>query len=153
MRKHRRTTWMAISSALLAIAPKCPICFFAYFGIFGVATASASVYRVWLPPLTAIWLALTVGMLFFRRGGQRQYGPASLGIFAGLAVLVGRFIIDYQALVYAGILALVAAVVWRSWFRVSTSSEFCSQCDELPLLHDKERGVKRPTELPTFCGH
>jgi hypothetical protein len=153
MRKDRRTTLMAISSAVLAVAPKCPICFLAYFGIFGVATASASVYRVWLPPLTAIWLALTVGMIFFQRGGRRRYGPGLLGIFAGLAVFVGRFIFDYQALVYAGIAALVAAVVWRSWFRRPTSSESCPQCEQLPLLHDAERGVKRPTELPTYGSH
>src|SRR5712692_6539944 len=133
MWKQQRTTLMGISSALLAVAPKCPICFLAYFGIFGVATASASVYRVWLPPVTAIWLALTVAMLFFQRAGQRRYSPALLGIFAGLAVFVGRFIFDYQALVYAGITALVAAVVWRSWFRRSASTESCSQCDELPL--------------------
>ena len=126
MSKHRRTTLMAISSALLAVAPKCPICFLAYFGIFGVATASASVYRVWLPPLTAIWLALTVGMLFFQRGGRRRYGPALLGVVAGLAVFAGKFVIDYQALVYAGIAALVAAVVWRTWSRRPTSSGILS---------------------------
>src|SRR2546428_13780964 len=105
--KHRRTALLTISPALLAVAPKCPICFLAYFGIFGVATASASVYRVWLPPVTAIWLALTVGMLFFRLGDQRRYGPGLLGIFAAFAVLVGRFVADYPALVYAGIAALI----------------------------------------------
>lgn len=93
---------MVISSAVLAVAPKCPICFFAYFGIFGVATASASVYRVWLPPLTAIWLALTVGMLVFGRGGQRRYGPALLGVFAGLAVFAGKFVVNTISKGYGG---------------------------------------------------
>ena len=144
MWKQQRTTLMAISSALLAVAPKCPICFLAYFGIFGVATASASVYRVWLPPLTAIWLALTVGMLFLRLGDQRRYGPGLLGIFAAFAVLVGRFVADYPALVYAGIAALVIAVIWRTWTRSSASTESCAQCDELPLIHDHEPGVSGP---------
>jgi mercuric ion transport protein len=138
MRKDRRTTLMGISSVLLAVAPKCPICFLAYFGIFGVATASASVYRVWLPPLTAIWLALTVVMLFLRRGHRRRYGPGWLGISAGLGVFVGRFVVEYQALVYAGIAALVVAVIWRTWCRSSTAAESCAQCDELPLTHDNE---------------
>jgi hypothetical protein len=144
MSKHGRTRLMAVSSVVLAVAPKCPICFLAYFGIFGVATASASVYRVWLPPLTTIWLALTVGMLFFQRGGQRRYGPGLLGIFAGLAVFVGRFVFDYQALVYAGIAALVVAVAWRTWSRRSASTESCSQCDELPLIHKNEPGMSGP---------
>jgi hypothetical protein len=144
---------MAISSVVLAVAPKCPVCFFAYFGVFGVATASASVYRAWLPPITAIWLALTVGMLFFQRGGRQRYGPGLLGIFAGLAVFAGRFIVDYPALVYAGIAALVGAVVWRTWSRRSATAESCTQCDELPRTHDNEPEVKRPIELPSFGGH
>jgi hypothetical protein len=143
---------MAISSAVLAVAPKCPICFLAYFGVFGVATASASVYRAWLPPLTAIWLTLTVGMLFFRRGDQRRYGPGSLGVLAGLAVFVGRFIFDYPALVYSGIAALVAAVVWRSWLRGPVSSELCQQCEQLPFLPDNEAGAKRRLEVHTYGG-
>jgi hypothetical protein len=152
MWKHRRTTLMAISSAVLAVAPKCPVCFLAYFGIFGVATASASLYRVWLPPLAAIWLALTVTMLFIQSGRQSRYGPGLLGVLAGLAVLVGRFIFDYPALVYAGIAALVAAVVWRSWLRAPVSSELCQQCEQLPFLPDNEAGAKRPVEVHSYGG-
>jgi hypothetical protein len=130
---HRRTTLMGISSAFLAVAPKCPICFFAYFGIFGVATAPASVYRVWLPPLTAIWLTLTVGMICFQRGGKRRYGPVFLGLVAAFAVFAGRFIVDYQPLACLGIAALVIAVLWRTRSRESAAPESCQQCDEIPL--------------------
>ena len=144
---------MAISSALLAVAPKCPICFLAYFGVFGVATAAGPVYRLWLPPVTAIWLALTVGMLAFRRGGGHRYGPVLLGGVAGLAVFTGKFVVSDQATVYAGIAALVVAVVWRTCSRGPASRESCAQCEELPLMHDNEPGVKRPVELQTFGGH
>jgi FtsH-binding integral membrane protein len=144
---------MMISSAVLALAPKCPVCFLAYFGIFGVATASASVYRAWLAPFTAIWLALTVGMLALRRGGQRAFGPALLGLCAALAVFVGKFIVNDQIPVYAGIAALAAAVVWRSWFLKSRSSGSCSRCDQFPLRGDEEPALKRPIELPTLGGH
>ena len=136
MWKRRQTAVMTISSVLLAVAPKCPFCFLAYFGIFGVATTSMSVYRVWLPPLTGIWLALTVTMLFFQRGGQRRYGPVILGICAGFSVFAGKFLINNQTLVYAGIVSLVAAAVWRAWSRRSTPSEICSPC-EIRLVHDK----------------
>lgn len=150
MWKHRRTILMTISSALLAIAPKCPICFLAYFGTFGVATTSASAYRIWLPPLTVIWLTLTVVVLALQRGGQRRYGPALLGVVAGLAVFAGKFVINDQALFYGGIAALMGAVVWRSWFRRPKSSDFCRPCEELPLLHDKE---PKSTQSPTYGGH
>src|SRR5436853_7795686 len=87
--RDRRTAFLTISSALLAIAPKCPICFLAYFGIFGVATTSASVYRVWLPPVTAMWLAFTVGMLAFR-SGKRRYRLGLLGFFGPLGFCLGK---------------------------------------------------------------
>jgi hypothetical protein len=144
---------MMISSAVLALAPKCPVCFLAYFGIFGVATASASVYRAWLAPITAIWLALTVGMLALKRGGQRAFGPALLGLGAALAVFLGKFILNEQLPVYGGIAALAAAVVWRSWIRRPSSGESCSRCGELPRRGDEEPGLKRPIELPTLSGH
>ena len=140
--KHRRTMFLTISSALLAIAPKCPICFLAYFGIFGVATTSASVYRVWLPPVTGMWLAFTVAMLTFR-SGKRRYGLALLGFFGALGVFLGKFVVEDQGLVYAGIGALVVAVVWRSFGR-ATSSEFCPPC---PTLLHEDGCVKRPAEF------
>lgn len=146
MSNQRRTKLMVVSSALLAVAPKCPICFLAYFGIFGVATTSASVYRVWLAPLTAIWLALTVGVLAVQSSGRRRYGPAVLGLFAGVAVFSGKFILDEQVLVHLGIAVLIGAAAWRVWHRTSTSSELCQQCDNrFPL--DTELGKKKPTEV------
>src|SRR6266508_210258 len=48
MRQHHRRALLTVSSAHVAVAPKCPICFLAYFGIFGVASASATAYRTWL---------------------------------------------------------------------------------------------------------
>lgn len=133
MSNQGRTRLMIISSAVLAVAPKCPFCLAAFFGSFGLATVSASVYRVWLAPVIAAWLALTVVALAFQCRGQRRYGPAVLGLFAGLAVFTGKFILEDQAIVYAGIAALLGAAVWRAWVRKSTSSEVCAQCDSVPL--------------------
>ncbi len=130
MWKHQRTTVLTISSALLAVAPKCPVCFLAYFGIFGVATASVSAYRAWLLPITAIWLALTVATLAFQRRGQRRYGPALLGFVAAAVLLSGKFIFDNEALIGAGIVALLGAVIWRSWIQRPKPHDVCSQCEE-----------------------
>jgi len=138
MWKRPRTTLLTVSSALLAIAPKCPVCFLAYFGIFGVATASASVYRAWLPPVTAIWLALTVATLAFQRRGPHRYGPALLGFVAALVLFSGKFVLDNQTLIGAGIVALLGAVMWRSWFQQPGPDEICPQCEELPILRGQK---------------
>lgn len=130
-RGNRRTMLMTISSALFAIAPKCPICFLAYLGIFGVATSSASAYRAWLPLITALWLALTIAMLAFQRRGKRRYGPAVMGFFAALLLVIGKFVVDSQFMIFAGIIALLGAAVWRSRNQTPISAEGCSQCEEL----------------------
>ena len=129
--RNGRATFLTISAALFAVAPKCPICFLAYFGIFGVATASASVYRMWLPPITAFWLALTIAMLAFQRRGKRRYGPAALGFVAALLLMTGKFVADSQVMIFSGIGALLAAAVWRSRIQQPISTEGCSQCEEL----------------------
>jgi hypothetical protein len=151
MWKHRRATLLTISSALLAVAPKCPICFLAYFGIFGVATASVSAYRAWLPAVTGVWLALTVATLAFQRRGKRRYGPALLGSLAALAILAGRFTLNDQALVYGGIGTLVVAVGWRVWSQTSTANDSCAQCD-LQLLSDADRDVERTSGTANLGG-
>jgi len=136
-RRDRRTALLTISAALFAFAPKCPICFLAYFGIFGVATASTSAYRAWLPPVTGFWLALTIAMLAFQRRGKRRYGPAALGFMASLLLITGKFVVDSQLMIFAGIIVLLAAAVWRSRIQQPISTEVCLQCEELPLLNDK----------------
>lgn len=136
MREHRRTTLLAITSALLAVAPKCPICFLAYFGVFGVAGSSASAYRSWLPPFTGFWLALTIAMLAFQRHGKPRYGPAVLGSVAALLLMSGKFMFDSGLMTFAGVVTLFGAAVWRARMQQRISIQACAQCEELSLLDD-----------------
>lgn len=131
---------MAFSSALFAIAPKCPICFLAYFGIFGVAASSASAYRAWLPPITGFWLALTIAMLAFQRRGKFLFGPAALGSVAALLFMSGKFVIDSQLMTFAGVVTLFGSAIWRARTRIQKSPQLCSQCEELPLLINDNAG-------------
>jgi mercuric ion transport protein len=119
---------MIAISAVLAVAPKCPFCLAAWLGTFGLATVPDSVYSGWLAPVTAASLALTVALLAFRGGGPRRYGPALLGLLGGLAIIIGKFILDHQTLLYAGIAALLAAAVWRAGLSAPTPAELCGRC-------------------------
>lgn len=128
--KPKRVALMTASTALLALAPKCPICLFAYFGVFGVATSTAVAYRAWLPPLTALWLALTVGLMLVGRGGRRLWGGPLVGLAGSVAVWVGKFVLDQTALVYGGLAALAIAVVWHAWRIGRASGTECVECNE-----------------------
>jgi hypothetical protein len=121
---------MSIGVALFAFAPKCPICFLAYFGIFGVATSAASAYHTWLPPITGFWLALTIAMLAIQRRGKRRYGPALLGFAGAVLLMGGKFLVGGQVMIFAGVVALLAAAVWRSRIQQPVVTEECSQCED-----------------------
>ena len=127
MWKARPSTFMTVSSIVLAFAPKCPVCFLAYFGVFGVAASSASAYRVWLPPITALWLALTVALLAVGRGTQGRIGPVSLALVSGIAVFAGRFNLENRLVMFAGLIGLAGATLWRASSRGRSSS--CDQCE------------------------
>jgi hypothetical protein len=112
---------LVAGSLLLAVVPKCPLCVLAYFGILGVA-GSLSAWGAWLAPLTALSLALTIFALGWRSGGR--IGPALLGASAAVAILTGKFLFDRPLVLVAGLLALLAAAIWRAWPR-STPNPHC----------------------------
>lgn len=129
--KHQRTTLLTVASVLVALAPKCPVCFLAYFGIFGVTAASASAYRSWLPPLTAISLSVTVGTLALGASRKGRFGPIALGIIGATGVFAGRFIVDSRIMLFGSLLLLLAAVAWKTWRRQTAADELCMACDRL----------------------
>jgi hypothetical protein len=90
-----------------------------------------------LPPVTAIWLAITIAVLALRAGQQREYVSLALATAAGLSVFAGKFIIENQVMLYAGIAALMVATVWSSWSRTSAEPTSCSQCEQQPRLTEQ----------------
>jgi hypothetical protein len=129
--KHGSTAWLMIGSALLAIAPKCPICFLAYLGVFGVASTTASQYRAWIPPLTIFSLTLTVSALGFRAHGKHRFAPALMGLIAAVLILVGKFVVENQAVIILALAVLMTAAVWRVFNQRRAPSPSCSPCEGL----------------------
>ena len=80
----------------------------------------------WLLPLTAVFLLIAVAALGFRAGQRRGYGPLFAGLGASAIVLVGKFALESDAAMYAGLGLLVAASIWNTWPRRATSS--CPAC-------------------------
>lgn len=116
---------LTIGSLALAIAPKCPICLWAYFGAAGAAGAATSLWGAWIAPITAAWLAFTVGALAWK--AERRYGPAFLALVASIAILAAKFPFDHKPTVYAGVAMLFVAAIWRAYLRRRISS-----CADMP---------------------
>jgi hypothetical protein len=81
----------------------------------------------WLLPLTVVSLLLALGGLAFRARRRRGFRPFSLGVVASGGILLGKFVLQSDAIVYTGTALLLLASLWNSWpvrQRVA-----CSSCD------------------------
>lgn len=111
-----------------ALLPKvaCPACWPAYAGLLSALGLSFLMRSSWLLPLTAAFLVIASGSLAFRAGKRRGYGPFALGLVASPIVLLGKFVLESDAALYAGISLLVVASLWNSWPR--RRAQVCPAC-------------------------
>jgi glutaredoxin len=75
-----------------------------------------------LLPLTALSLVVAVAALGFRAGRRRGFGPFAVGVVAAVVLVIGKFAIDSDVMVYGGIVGLVGVSLWNSWPTRPTAS-------------------------------
>jgi len=123
-----RSTLAVLPGIVVALLPKlaCPACWPAYAGLLSALGLSFLMQSTWLLPLTAGFLALAVGGLAFRARKRRGYGPFAVGVVALPIVLLGKFALESNAAMYAGIGLLVVASLWNSWPR--RRAQACPAC-------------------------
>ncbi len=102
-----------------AMLPKiaCPACWPAYAGLLSSLGISFLIDVRYLLPLTAAFLVVAVGALAWRAPTRRGYGPAAVGVVAGLVLLIGKFAFELEAATWVGVASLVGASLWNSWPR------------------------------------
>lgn len=132
-RPDQGTGWRSSLAVLpgvgAALLPKiaCPACWPAYAGLLSSAGLGFLGETRWLFPLTAAFLCAAVAALAFR--ARRGYGPFTLGLVAAAVVLLGKFTLDSDPAMYAGIGLLVAASLWNTWPRPAAGCPACPTSD------------------------
>lgn len=132
--KKRRKAWFTNFAVLpgigVALLPKlgCPACWPAYAGLLSAIGLGFLVEEKFLLALTAIFLGLSVGTLAFRARTRRGYGPFLLGVAAAALVLGGKFVLNLNLIMYAGVGVLVVASIWNSWPKRSARNGSCPSC-------------------------
>lgn len=123
-----RSSLAVLPGVGVALLPKiaCPACWPAYAGLLSSAGLGFLGEARWLLPLTAAFLCVAVGALAFRARVRRGYGPFGLGLVASAVVLLGKFALDSDAAMYAGIGLLVAASLWNTWPRAAAGCPACA---------------------------
>jgi mercuric ion transport protein len=108
--------WFTIPGIGVALLPKllCPLCWPLYAGIVSSVGLGFLIGTTYLLPITSACLILTLAVLGLRANQRRGFGPFLIGLVASAAVLIGKFYLGSNALVYGGVGVLVVASVWNA---------------------------------------
>lgn len=131
---HRQGYWARTLAILpgicVAMLPKlaCPACWPAYAGLLsavGLGFLISSRNLFWL---ALAFLVPAVGSLALHARDRRGFGPFLGGCLAAGLMLAGKFILESNVYMYAGLVLLVGASAWNSWPRQVAARADCPAC-------------------------
>ena len=128
-----------IGTSLLPVLT-CPACWPAYAGLLGSIGLGFLVNTTSLLLVTALLLGLALVSLGYRATSRRGYGPLGAGIGAVSLILVSKFALSSNALLYLGLASLMGASLWNSWPHKAVAIGSCATCAPQEL-----KGVEQPS--------
>ena len=135
----RRMGLSAASTVLLAVMPKCPLCWIALMSTIGVTWPASS---GWLRSFVVVLSLVPLGILLVWSHQSQKYWPLILGLMAAIALYICKFRLALDAGVYLSGAMLFAATLWSAKsMRHRTSEIIC--CYPSRLLAE--------TAIPTGC--
>jgi len=132
---------LALPGVGVAMLPKllCPLCWPAYATIVSSLGLGFLVGTTYLLPITTSFLGLTLWVLAFRARLRRGLAPFLLGLVASGAVLLGKFYLESNPVMYSGAGLLVVASAWNAWPR-RMDGPVCKNCAQGALQGSDEHG-------------
>lgn len=104
----------AVGAAMLP-SITCPACWPGYAAVlssFGIGFLPSNRY---LLPLTATFLVVYLLMLAWDARKRHRFGPVTVGTAGSTVLLVGRFVLESNAVLYVGVAVLITASIWNAW--------------------------------------
>jgi hypothetical protein len=74
---------------LLAVVPKCPLCWGIYLSVCGAGAINLFSYQQWTAPILALLLVFNVGATFHYAHAHRAYGPFLMTLLGALIITGG----------------------------------------------------------------
>lgn len=84
-------------------------------------------YTPYLLPLMTVFLVLTLAAPGYRARVRHGFGPIALGCIATAIILIGKFWLDSDTVLYGGVALLVGASLWNAWPRKAREAA-CPAC-------------------------
>jgi mercuric ion transport protein len=110
----------SVSALVVALFPKCPMCWAAYLSLFGVAGVDWLTNSPWLLPLLVLVLVVNVGSLWWIGKRSQRRAGFYLAALGALTIVIGSLWLERDWLGAAGIaLTFAGSVLSVSPLRVS----------------------------------
>jgi hypothetical protein len=101
-------------SIVIALFPKCPLCWAAYMSLFSSIGLSQLPYKSWLFPVLLGFMALHL-FLLIKKVATKGYGPLVLNIIGIIIILLGRFFFfSYKEISFMGLLFIIVGSLWNN---------------------------------------
>jgi len=128
-RDPRKLGLLTMPGVVVSLLPSlaCPLCWPAYAALVSSLGLGFLVSSTYLLPLTGALLAVAVvglGLQIKLKG----YGPFVLGLLSAAIILPGKFLLESNAITYAGAAILVIASAWSLVPSRSADSASCQTC-------------------------
>lgn len=123
------------STLLLAIMPKCPVCWIALVSAVGL---SWPISAGWLRSLTIAFSLVPLGLLLWNAHRSRDYRPLLLGMVAAIALYVCKFRLGLDSGAYLSAAALFGATLWGAKLRPARASDIICGCFPLEVANRRE---------------
>src|SRR5688500_2262910 len=142
------------STLLLAIMPKCPVCWIALVSAVGL---SWPISAGWLRSLTIAFSLVPLGLLLWNAhrsrdyrplllgmvaaialNRSRDYRPLLLGMVAAIALYVCKFRLGLDSGAYLSAAVLFGATLWGAKLRPARASDIICGCFSLEVANRRE---------------
>jgi len=106
-----------IPAILIAMAPQvfCPACWPAYAGILSSLGIGFVNYTPYLLPATITLLLVALTAFAYGANKRRGYGPLIAGFVSSVLIVVGKFYLEMDMVLYSGAIVLMSASIWNAW--------------------------------------
>jgi protein SCO1/2 len=110
-----KTFYSVIMPLLVALFPKCPLCWAAYLSSFGLSGLSFIPYSPWLYPIILTVVAFNFYVLFKRAYRRKYYLPCMLSAGGMLLIMLVGGLFKMHLALYTGVVFVLAGSLLNSY--------------------------------------